>query len=650
MLFKLSLRNAKRQAKDYAIYFVSIVLAVALMFAFNSLGDSEEIKNLSEVLRQLPVFMVFTSIVVVVIMGWLIYYIMKFMLEKRSYEFGTYLLMGLEKKQVIGMFFAENVLLGIVAFILGISGGNVIFQGLRAILLRLYDETFVFSFSFSVKAMGYTLVYIILMYVIALYRSRRKIRKTKIYDLLNSEKKNEEVKADGKKRKVVGFGISIAMIVIGMLLLLKVRIGTSFVGAAIVIIALYIFFINFSSGIVAFFEKHPLKKYKKSNLMVFRLLTSKLRTMGIVMATIVVLFTITIVSEGAGLQFINQFQRSEELRTNFDFYVSNAYSSEELKLYKECFEENGIDITEDYEYQIYYADDKQLQNYVETLVPGYWHDYQYDTLMKMSDYARLRKMLGYKEVSLEQGKYLIHGLDVLEKNLSNYQKSLKLGNEMLEPGGVYTENLTQYLWGANGDGFIFVVPDELIEGRVVANNAYAVVTKAPLSSEQYERLIDIRAKRADMDQEELYDNIYAKGAVEEDNSAAYAMIIFPLFYLALILTMTAMTILTVQMLSETNHYKKMFTLLNKLGQSKKDERKTINRILGTYYLMPVIPAIVISVLFLLSFSKLFDYGIIMSVGHIATIIGGTVGIFLLIYLLYVAIAYVSFRRNVISVD
>jgi ABC-type antimicrobial peptide transport system, permease component len=647
MLFKLSLRNARRQAKDYAIYFVSIVLAVALMFAFNSLGDSEEIKSLSEILRQLPVFMVFTSVVVVVIMGWLIYYIMKFMLEKRSYEFGTYLLMGLEKKQVVGIFFVENVLLGSVAFVLGILGGNVIFQGLRAILLSLYDETFVFSFDFSMKAMGYTLVYIILMYVIALYRSRRKIRKTKVYDLLYADNKNEEVKAEGKKRKAVGFGISLVMMAIGMMFLLRVKVGTSFIGATIVIIALYIFFINFSTGIVAFFEKRPMKKYKGSNLMVFRLLTSKLRTMGIVMATIAVLFTITIVSEGAGLQFINQFQRNEELRTNFDFYVSNAYSSEDLKLYKECLQKNDVDIKGDYEYQIYYADNTQLQDYLEVEFPQYWHDYKYDTLMKMSDYVKLRKMLGYEEVSLEQGKYIIHGLDVLKTDLDNYQQKLKLGNDMLEPDVVYTENLTQYLWGANGDGFIFVVPDELVEGREVANNAYAVMTVAPLSSEQYERLVDIRAKRADM---ELYDDIYAKGAVEEDNSAAYAMIIFPLFYLALILTMTAMTILTVQMLSETNRYKKMFALLNKLGQSKKDERKTINKILGTYYLMPVIPAIVISVLFLLSFSKLFDYGVIMSARHIAMILGGTVGIFLLVYLLYVAIAYVSFKRNVISMD
>ena len=37
-LSKLSLRNAQRQAKDYLVYFVTIVLAAALLYAFNGLA------------------------------------------------------------------------------------------------------------------------------------------------------------------------------------------------------------------------------------------------------------------------------------------------------------------------------------------------------------------------------------------------------------------------------------------------------------------------------------------------------------------------------------------------------------------------------------------------------------------------------------
>ena len=89
MYFKLSLRNARRQARDYLVYFLTMTFVTALMFAFNSLiftkdieemfevaglVFSEEIKTLSETLEMLPVVIVLASIVVIGIMGWLVSY------------------------------------------------------------------------------------------------------------------------------------------------------------------------------------------------------------------------------------------------------------------------------------------------------------------------------------------------------------------------------------------------------------------------------------------------------------------------------------------------------------------------------------------------------------------------------------------------
>ena len=653
MLYKLSLRNAKRQVREYAVYLVTVILAVTLMFAFNSLGDSDEIQRLSETMRQLPVFIVFSSAIVVGIMGWLIYYIMKFMLEKRSHEFGTYLLMGLEKKQIVRMFFLENIFLGILAFLLGIFLGNVVFQGLKAILLSLHDAEFVFSFSFSKKALGYTVLYLICMYLFALLRSGITIGKTKIYDLLYSNRKNEEVKPENGRRKQKGFVLSFLMAIIGMALLMRVKIGSSFTGAVILLIALYVFFINFSAGVPAFFDKRPAKKYKGTNVLVFRQLSSKLKTMGIVMATVGVLFTITLIAEGAGLQFSNQFQRNEELRTKFDFYVSNTDRKDGLEEYQKFLHENDVPMKQEYAYQIYFADNNNLQQYLKKEFPKYWYNYEQDTLMKMSDYAKLREMLGYENVEVQAGEYLLHGLDVMEDTLRSYEKDLELKGRVLKRGATYTENLTQYLWGGNGDGFIFVVPDELTENQEVANYAYVAMTEKPIESSVYHQLVSIRDRKVGVETENgtyyiegVYDTMYSINSIKEENSTMYALIIFPLMYLSLIFIMTATTILTVQLLSETNRYKKMFTLLHKLGQSRKDAKKVLNRILGIYYLMPMIPALVISISFLVALSKMFDYGIVMNASHLARMVGSAVGLFVGIYLLYVLVAYVSFRRNV----
>ena len=47
MLRKLSLRNAKRQFREYALYFVTLSFTVSLMYAFQTLLFSDSVKALS---------------------------------------------------------------------------------------------------------------------------------------------------------------------------------------------------------------------------------------------------------------------------------------------------------------------------------------------------------------------------------------------------------------------------------------------------------------------------------------------------------------------------------------------------------------------------------------------------------------------------
>ena len=64
-LSKLSLRNAKRQARDYLVYFVTVVMAAGLLYSFNELVFSQEVQQLSEGMNTLPLVIVLASIVVV---------------------------------------------------------------------------------------------------------------------------------------------------------------------------------------------------------------------------------------------------------------------------------------------------------------------------------------------------------------------------------------------------------------------------------------------------------------------------------------------------------------------------------------------------------------------------------------------------------
>lgn len=76
---------------------------------------------------------------------------------------------------------------------LGVVLGNLMFQILRAIMLALFGVEYRLSFVFSLEAVGMTLLYVLLVYLLALGRSRRRIRRMQIHDFMELDRQNENV-------------------------------------------------------------------------------------------------------------------------------------------------------------------------------------------------------------------------------------------------------------------------------------------------------------------------------------------------------------------------------------------------------------------------------------------------------------------------
>lgn len=644
-LFRLSLRNAQRQARDYLVYFVTIVMAAALSYAFNGLVFSEEIQTLASALKALPVIIVLASIVVVCIIGWLVQYTIRFMLARRSRELGTYILIGLESRQVARLFFLENLAVGGAAVLLGLLAGNFLFQALRAVILTLFGQPYAFQFSFSLKTVGLTLFYFALVYLLALFRSSRRIRTMKICGLIYLDRQNEtDVIKKGRIRRKI-FIISIILGVLGTFLLMMGSATPGILGACLIIAFLYGFFISFSSGVPAYFNKRAERKYKGNTLLIFRGLSAKLATMGAVMATIALLFTATLISEGTGMVFSSIFQSRSRQTTCFDLFIGSSTVEEHWFDSYLDYIDSSIPIRLSQRYSIYQGGSAQVTEYIEAH-EKYIPLFPYDTLMKASDYAALRAMLGYSEAALEPGHYLIHCMPYLEKRMSGYSQTITVNQNELAPGGVYSESFTQSLWDGNGRGFILVVPDEAAVSRPVSHSIYAAMTEEPVSEAACQALRAIKEKQPYAAGSES-DTFLCKSEIEAESASMYALFVLPLYYLAIVLTLVSATILTIQQLSETRRYQRQFELLDKLGMDRQEMKRTLGRQFAIYYTLPAVPPLLISVPFLLSLIGALEPGVITGHGGILLLLGSAFGLFFFIYLIYILVAYTSLKRNVL---
>ncbi len=645
-LSKLSLRNAQRQARDYLVYFVTVVMAAALLYSFNGLVFSQEIITLSRSISVLPLMIVLASVVVVCVFGWLVAYATRFMLLRRGRELGLYLLIGLENRQLARLFFLENLAVGGCALVLGTALGGLLYQVFRAIVLALFGLPYAFSFGFSLPALGLTVLYFALIYLFALRRSRKYIRRANIHDLIYADRTNEGmVIQTGNVRRWM-FSFSIVLGVAGTCLLMAGGAILGVTGAGCVIVFLFGFFLSFASGVPAFFDRRPARKYRGQSLLVFRTLTAKLATMGVLMATISMIFTATLISEGAGLVFRGLFAGRAAENACFDLYIGAAGDGPVSQDYFDFIQDN-ISVERELHYCVYQAEDSRVMDYVERMGEDYYRYFDRDPVLRYSDYAALRAIAGYPPVELKPGEYLIHCRAYLEKHLTGYTQPISLGGASLIPGGVHAEHLLQNYDTGNGARYVLVVPDEAAEGLLVFHHAYAAKTAQPVTEAQFDVLCDINYRLGEQNlPEPIYDEIHTRASEKAEEAAQTVLFVFPLFYLALALTMTAATILTIQQLSETERYRRQFQLLQKLGMDRREMAKALSRQFTIYYALPAVPPVLIGIPFILHLSHAPEPGVMVGMNSPLSIVTISLGIFFLIYAIYILLAYTSLKRNV----
>ena len=127
MSFKLAFKNMKKNMKDYVIYFLTLVLGVAIFYIFNSMDAQQASMVLSESKRQIIELMLqvlgIVSVFVTIVLGFLIVYANNFLVKRRKKEFGLYMLLGMGKRNISVILLLETLLVGIFSLVIGLIVG-----------------------------------------------------------------------------------------------------------------------------------------------------------------------------------------------------------------------------------------------------------------------------------------------------------------------------------------------------------------------------------------------------------------------------------------------------------------------------------------------------------------------------------------------
>lgn len=337
MTLKLALGNVKRCARDYGIYFITLALAVAMFYAFNSLQEQSVLvdgfdraqSNSQLMFDMMGTFMQLFSVAVAVVLAFLVVYANRFLLKRRRREFGMYLTLGMGPAQVSKVLLTEVAIVGIASLIIGIVLGIAASQCMAFATTALMGATMSqYRFIISTSALAMTLVCFAAIFVLSaivdvIYISRRKLA-----DLISTHELSEKALMRNPVASCIVFIASLVIIGLAYWQLTLnglVMIDSHFFKAtALMLVGTALFFWSVMGFANALITRSKSLRFKGLRIFTTRQLTSKVNTAFASMTVICVMLFFAASTLAVGFGMIKAFVGDIENSTQYDATIEEV--------------------------------------------------------------------------------------------------------------------------------------------------------------------------------------------------------------------------------------------------------------------------------------------------------------------------------------
>lgn len=639
MLFKLSLKNISKSIKDYAIYFFTLILGVAIFYVFNAIDDQSVMMKVSsttaEIIKLMTNVLSGVSVFVSIILAFLIVYASRFLIKRRNKEFGVYLTLGMSKKKISLILFIETLIIGIVSLVVGLGIGFLLSQLMSILVANMFEADLTrFQFVFSTNACIKTLIYFSIMYFVVMIFNTINISKCKLIDLMHSNKKSEKIKLKNPLFCTIVFIIS--CIALGFAyyqvtggIEKMTNANSIFVPIGVGAISTFFVFWSLSGLLLKIFISMKNTYYKGLNSFTLRQFSSKINTMTFSMTIICLMLFITICVLSSALSMKNSLNKNVVEFSPRDVEISKPanvdledsdFTDKQIENYKLSFEEiftkNGFDFKKfkNIVYFSLYADDYvTLKSTLGTCYKTAKKNYpflrydDYIVLMKNSDYNNLANNFNLEKINLNSDQYAVVG---------NYKEMIDIKNEALKRNTEIIVNqriyLPKYKKAINGFyemgsqkseiGFIVLPDDALNENQKISNKMVA-----DYNGNQDDIEKDVTSFLNNTSKYIITFN--TKKDIRDASVGLGAIVTFLGLYLGIIFLISCAAILALKELSESSDNVEKFVVLRKIGVDEQELNKALFKQIGIFFMFPLILAIIHSI-----FGVMFCNNILKTMG------------------------------------
>lgn len=606
MLFNLSIKNIKKSFRDYAIYFFTLILGVAIFYVFNSIENQTVMLQISnstkDIIKLMNSVLSGVSVFVSFVLGFLIVYASQFLMKRRKKEFAIYLTLGMSKRQISKILLVETLFIGLVSLVVGLVLGVALSQVMSIVVANLFQaDMSKFTFIFSLSAMIKTILYFGIMYLLVMIFNTVQVNRQQLIKLLAANQQNEQVKLKNSFLCVIVFILSVLLLSyayynvtagVNALTTLTSVLLQMIYGA----VATFLIYWSLSGLILKLVMASKDHYFKNLNSFTVKQISSKINTT-VFSTTIICLMlflTICIFSSSFAL---NQSATAElnELAP-VDIQMEKKVSDDNLLIdeYLAKHQMNINDLKDVYTFSFYQTEQLTIR---DTYGPVYSQVSEAflnteENIMKISEYNKLAKLYNFPTYELND-EYVV---------IANFKNNVSARNQLLKDQPVLELNGKTYQskFKECQDGFVsmqsshmsmgvYIVPDEAVNGFKISDSFLI----GNYDANDKETRSTIEEKMQSYRSDTLIIN--TKIEIYEGSVGMGAMVIFVGLYIGIVFLISCGAILSLKELSQSIDNKGKYQILRKIGVDEKMINRSLFKQIAIYFAFPLILALIHSI-------------------------------------------------------
>ena len=535
-----------------------------------------------------------------------LFYTNSFLIRRRKKEFGLYNILGMGKRNIARVLFSETLILAAVSLVFGLILGAALSKLAELGLAYFVESDAGYDFTVYPTAMGYTVLLFVCIFLLLFFKSVGQVGLSNPVELLHSESVGEKPPKANWVFGVLGIVILAAAYYISVTIEQPVAaLGWFFIAVLMVIAATYLLFIAGSVLLCRILQKNKRYYYKPNHFVSVSSMAYRMKRNGAGLASVCILITMVLVMIAStsclyfGKNDVLRSQYPHDFNSTVDFDTLDEVTQENIDKTKAA-----IDAFMDKNGGISFGICGKSDRVTGELRDGVFYmgddvyDPEYSSFLYIIDLADYNRNTG-SSYRLNDGEALVFASS---RTYDHDTIRIEGGREYKV---VKSDGTIDFIRDTDMLGFsavYIVVPDFYSS----AEDLLQATEKQGVSQPWLQWRYQFDSSADHLTQLEIEEGIWdviaqahsggyglsSLAGARDDFYGSFGGLFFLGIMLSIVFIIAAVLIIYYKQVSEGYEDQSRFEIMQKVGMTKKDIRKSINSQMLTVFFLPLLFAIV----------------------------------------------------------